>query len=94
MDVRALLDRLHRRGVRLRANGDRLRWFAPVGVVTDGDLAELRRHKGEVLAILREDERDRIEERAAIIEFDGGLSRAEAERRANDEQSMNGGSAA
>ena len=95
MIVRNFLDRLHRRGVRLRRNGDRVRWFAPVGVVTEADLAELRRHKAEVLAILREDERDRIEERAAILEFDAGLTRSEADRRARDEErSMNGGSAA
>lgn len=95
MEVQALLDRLYRRGVRLRLNGDRVRWFAPVGVVTEADLAELRQHKVEVLAFLREEERDRFEERAAILEFDAGLSRHEAERRARKEQqSSSGGNAA
>ena len=86
MNVPNLLDDLHRRGVRLRVDGDRLRWFAPVGVVTEADLSALRNHKAEVLAILREEERDRIEERAAIIQFDAYFSRREAERRARNER--------
>ena len=95
MSVETLIDQLHRRGVRLRLNGERLRWFAPVGVITEADLSALRECKAEVLAILREDERDRIEERAAIIEFDAYLSRREAERRARNEQHpANGGNAA
>ncbi len=93
MIEQALLDGLHRRGVRFRIDGDRLRWFAPVGVVTDADLSALREHKAEVLAILREEEADRIEERAAIFQFDAYLSRREAERRARNEQ-HNGGNAA
>ncbi len=95
MNVETLLDGLHRRGVRLRFNGDRLRWFAPVGIVTEADLAALREHKAEVLTILRETERDRIEERAAVIQFDAYLTRREAERRARNEQHpANGGNAA
>ena len=86
MTEEALLDGLHRRGVRFRIDGERLRWFAPVGVVTEADLTALRQHKAEVLAILREEARDRIEERASIIEFDAYLSRREAERRAGNEQ--------
>ena len=93
MNTQALIDSLHRRGVRLRFDGDRLRWFAPVGVVTEADLSALRDHKAEVLAILREEEVDRIEERAAILQFDAYLSRREAERRARNEQ-HNGGNAA
>ena len=95
MSVSALLDGLHKRGVRLRFDGDRLRWFAPVGVVTEADLSALREHKDAVLAILREAESDRIEERAAIIQFDAHFSRREAERCARNEQhSTNGGNAA
>ncbi len=86
MTEEALLDGLHRRGVRFRIDGERLRWFAPVGVVTEADLSALHEHKAEVLAILREEERDRIEERAAILQFDAYLSRREAERRAGNEQ--------
>ncbi len=95
MNPQALLDGLHKRGVRLRVNGDRLRWFAPVGVVIEADLSALRDHKAEVLAILREEEADRIEERAAILQFDTYFSRREAERRARNEQHpANGGNAA
>ena len=95
MTEEALLDDLHRRGVRLRIDGERLRWFAPVGVVTEADLSALREHKAEVLVIIREEEADRIEERAAIIQFDAYLSRREAERRARNEQHpANGGNAA
>ena len=86
MTEEALLDGLHRRGVRFRIDGERLRWFAPVGVVTEADLTALRRSKAEVLAIIREEENDRIEERAAIIQFDAYFSRREAERRARNEQ--------
>ena len=86
MSAAALLDGLHRRGVRLRVDGDRLRWRAPVGVMTEAYLTALRHSKAEALAILREAESDRIEERAAIIQFDAYLPRREAERRAGNEQ--------
>ena len=87
MTEEALLDGLHRRGVRFRIDGERLRWFAPVGVVTEADLSALRHSKPEVLAIIREEESDRI------IQFDAYFSRREAERRARNEQ-HNGGNAA
>ncbi len=93
MNAKTLIDNLHRRGVRLRIDGEILRWFGPVGVVTEADLSALRQHKAEVLAILREKEADRIEERAAILQFDAYYSRREAERRARYE-SVNGGNAA
>ena len=93
MNVPVILADLHRRGVRLRFDGDRLRWFAPVGVVTEADLSALREHKVEVLAILREEETDRVEERATILQFDAYLSRREAEHRARNEQ-YDGGNAA
>ena len=86
MSAAALLDGLHRRGVRLRVDGDRLRWRAPVGVMTDADLSALRHSKPEVLAIIREQDADRIEERAVILQFDAYFSRREAERRAGNEQ--------
>lgn len=95
MSAQRLLDQLYRRGVRLRLNGDRVCWFAPVGVMTDADLTALRQHKSEVVAILQAADRDRREERAAILEFDAGLSRRDAERRAREEpHSGTGGHAA
>ena len=63
MSAAAILDGLHRRGVRFRINGDTIRWRAPVGVMTEADLSALRKHKPELLAILRE-------RGAEIIQFD------------------------
>jgi hypothetical protein len=48
----ALLADLTCRGVELRPDGDRLRWRAPAGVVTEQDLAALRAVKVELLALL------------------------------------------
>ena len=70
MSAQALIDELHKRGVRLRVNGDKLCWSAKAGIVTEADLSTLRKQKPEVLAILREQDADQIEERAAIIQFD------------------------
>ncbi len=92
MNASAILDNLHRRGVQLRADGDLIRWQAPTGVMTETDLSALRHSKPEVLAIIREQDADRIEARSSIIEFDVYLSRREAERRARNEQ-HNGGNA-
>ncbi len=86
MNASAILNNLHRRGVSLRADGDMIRWQAPTGVMTEADLSALRNSKPEVLAIIREQDADRIDERAAIIQFDAYLSRREAERCAGNEQ--------
>lgn len=85
MTTPTLLDRLHRRGVRFRIDGDRLRWRAPTGVMAEDDISDLREQKAEALAIIRDEQRDQIEERAAIMEFDGEMTREEAERRARAE---------
>ena len=95
MTASAILDGLHRRGVRFRTNGDRLRWRAPEGVMTEAVISELREHKTEAMTIVREQERDQFEERAAIIQFDAYFSRREAERRArNERRQTDGGNAA
>ena len=95
MNAQTILEGLHRRGVRFSVNGDKLRTRGPVGVVTQADLSALREHKAEVLTILREEQSDRIEERAAILQFDAYLSRRQAERRAyNEQHPANGGNAA
>jgi hypothetical protein len=76
-------------GIKLAINGNDLLLEAasePPAVV----LEELSRHKAEIVAVLRpgrdgwsaEDWRSFFEKRAAITEFDGGLSRTEAEARA------------
>ena len=53
MNAKTLIDNLHRRGVRLRIDGDVLRWFGPVGVMTETDLSTLRRHKAELVLLHR-----------------------------------------
>ena len=51
MSAAALIDGLHRRGVRLRVDGEMIRWRAPVGVMTDADLSALRHSKAEAQAV-------------------------------------------
>ena len=86
MSAQAILDDLHRRGVRFSVNGGKLRTRALVGVVTEADLSALRKVKAEAMAIIREQDADRIEERGAIIEFCAFKSRREAERLARIEE--------
>ena len=64
-------------GVTLTPWVDRLRVDAPEGTLTPALRAALREHKTALLDLL-----EAFEERAAIIEYCGGLSREEAERQA------------
>lgn len=48
----AFLATLQSRGVELRVDGDRIRWAGPKGAVGPDDLAQLRQHKPELLALL------------------------------------------
>ncbi|MDZ4849995.1 MAG: DUF4326 domain-containing protein, partial [Pirellulaceae bacterium] len=74
--VRLLVVELRALGVVLSVDGDgRLIFDAPAGVMTDERLAQLRSDRDAVLALV-----ERFEERAAIIEHDGRLNRADAER--------------
>jgi hypothetical protein len=89
-----ILGRLHAAGVRVRLDPeypDRLRLSPPSRLTPD--LLELaRQHKADLVAALRERARPTPEElaawgeyvleRAAIMEADGELPRAEADRRA------------
>ena len=76
-------------GVELALDGDNLALRAAVEPTT-AVLDELSRHKPRIVALLRrgrdglsgEDWWAFFEERAAVVEFDGGLLRAEAEARA------------
>ena len=72
----ALLAELRARGVALRVVGDGIR-FRPKAAVTPELLTRMAACKEELLALIGQ-----LEERAAIIEYDGGFTRAEAERRA------------
>ncbi len=96
-----LIDHLVDRGIEIAVDGDKLRWRAPAGTVTDEDIALLREHKHDIIAAHKPthptpaefdgwlDEQidiarrhDEFEERAAILEYEAGLTRAEAERQA------------
>jgi len=52
----ALFDDLCSRGVMLIRDGARLRWCAPVGVLSDADRVALKQHKAELLEMLSEDD--------------------------------------
>lgn len=92
--VDALLDAVEA-GVVLWLDGDALRYRAPAGVL-DGELrSRIGASRGGVVALLRAgaglpesvatwpaEARERFEERAGILEFDGGLLREVAEREA------------
>jgi hypothetical protein len=67
-----LLTALAAAGVALRIEGDAIRYRAPRGALTPPLRAALMEHKANILFD--------FEERSAIREYDGGLSRAEAER--------------
>lgn len=71
---RALLEQLHRAGVRLRIEGDDLIYRAPRGVLTAEWRAALAEWKPDLLY--------EYHERAGILEYDAKLPRAEAEARA------------
>lgn len=87
-----LLAELGRRGIEMRADGDRLQ-FRPAAALTPDLSARVKEHKPALLAILADDPgeivpddlphkwREMYEERAAIRHFDGGqaLEHAEAE---------------
>ena len=66
---------LYEHGVTLTPRGDRLHVDAPAGTLTLALRAALRTHKAALLDLL-----EAFEERAAIAEYCGGLSRVEAER--------------
>ena len=54
MDIAEMIEEFQSRGVALWANGDRLGYRSPKGVLTREDLAALKARKEEVLAHLRE----------------------------------------
>jgi hypothetical protein len=78
-------------GISIALDGDDL--VLKASALTDPDLLELLKcHKAEIVSLLRsgngwtdEDWQALFDERAGIMEFDGGSARAEAEARAADE---------
>ena len=89
MSAALALKTAHAVGIRVRVDGDDLELEAPAQP-PQAVLDLLSLHKADILRLLRpandgwspEDWQVFFDERAAIAEFDGGLSRAEAEARA------------
>ena len=73
----ALLEALTNKGCRVWMAEDRLRLSDPHGALTDNLRQAIREHKEALLTLL-----ELYEERAAIMEYCGGLPREEAERQA------------
>ena len=73
----SLLRLLRDMGIALRLEGNRLYVDISAGNVTRAMLEALRQHQEVLLTIL-----EWYEERAGLLEYDGGLSRVEAEREA------------
>jgi len=86
MQARKLIDEFAEVGIRLTAENGQVVFEGPREVLTPARIEELRRHKAELLAALAAPDPDAFEERAAIIEFDAGLPRQEAETLAAQEQ--------
>lgn len=73
--VKSLFRRLAALGVILSADADGLAIDAPGGVLGDDLVGLIRAHRDKLLVLV-----ERFNERSAIMQYDGGLSRAEAER--------------
>ncbi len=96
MQAAALLQACALAGVRVWRQGDQLR-AGPPDRLTDGLRTQLRENKPCLLAVVGEapdslppapdalDLRDAFEERAAMKQFCGGMSREQAEREAAEE---------
>ena len=91
MTPAVLLATLHAAGVVLTMDGPALRYRAPTGVMTAELLQDLSRHKAALLTLLTwratvaqwpPDVLALWEERAAIMQYEGGLSQEDAEWRA------------
>jgi hypothetical protein len=81
--VAALIKELSQVGVTLSKSGDEIVLDGPAVVLTDDLIEELRAHKSDILATFGEwdsaDWQAFFDERAGIAEFDGEVSRQEAE---------------
>jgi hypothetical protein len=78
MSAQHLFCDLRSMGVELSIDADgRLSFDGPDDVLTDDLLSEMRAHRDGLLVVV-----ESFTERAAIAQYDGGLSRAEAERMA------------
>jgi len=66
VNLQPFLAELHRRDVRLTADGDRLRCKAPAGVLTAGLRDQLLERKSEILALLRSAEAVALQPQAVV----------------------------
>ena len=90
MRAARLVADLQDRDVRMSVENNRLVVDAPKGVITPSLTDVLQRQKSEIIALLvatvdgwsREDWLAIYDERAGIVEYDGGVSRSEAEAQA------------
>ena len=78
MSATELLDRLTSCGITLRVVDDRIQ-AKPMSAMLPDDREQLHQFKAELLMLLRGSADGLFEERAAIREFDGKLSRIDAE---------------
>jgi hypothetical protein len=65
MTAKELLDDLRRRGATIEVDGDDLVYDAPAEVMTEERTVLLRRHKQELMDLLRPPQRDPLTERIA-----------------------------
>ena len=77
MNAADVLDTLHRLGLCVSVRGQNIR-VAPKAAITNEARELIRAHKAALLPVLAA--REAAQERAAILEYDGGLSRPSAER--------------
>lgn len=80
MSAAALIERVSQAGLTVRLSDGKVKLSGPPALVNQW-APELRQHREELAAYLA-DAQEWKAERAAIMEFDGGLSREEAERQA------------
>jgi amino acid adenylation domain-containing protein len=76
-----LLDQLRQRGVKLWAEGERLRYDAPKGVMNDDVLAELKKRKTEILQTLQQEIAVPVDKTIRPIPRDGLLPLSFAQQR-------------
>lgn len=89
MSTNALIADLATRGIEVRTREGKLVLDGPASALTDQLIADLRQRKAELLVALQadpvaldEDATEYFEERSAIGEYDGEISREEAENQA------------
>ncbi len=78
MSAAELVNKCYQSGVLLQWNGNKITAYGDERIITQL-LPELRTHKEELKAYFTSEAMEFYHERAGIAEYDGGLSRTEAE---------------